>query len=106
MSVFPNEGLVCSELASDLTRILQGLGPLRVIRRYGLFGYHPPAREVDEAVEHLLILRQLFQEPPVCLGETVIAPVHDVEFMDAFVPPWEQRQLPEGPGTLAVETGE
>ena len=106
MSAFPNEGLVCGELVSDLARILQGFGPLRVVRRHELFGYHSLPREVYEAAEHLFILRQLLQELPVCLQETALAPVHDVAFIDSFVPPREQRELPHGPDTLAVETGQ
>ena len=105
MSESLNECFVRSEFVQNLTRIIQGFGFLGIRWSHELSRCHSLTHKVNEAAEHLLVLRQLLQDLLTCLGETAIAPIHGVEFMYSLVPPRKQRKLPQGPGTPAVETG-
>jgi hypothetical protein len=100
MSASLNESFVCNQLVKDLAGNIQVCSPLRGRR------CHSPTGEIDEAVEHLLILCQLLQELLVSPGETAVAPIHGVEFIDSFVPPRKQRELLQCQSALAVETSE
>ena len=104
MSESLNECFVCSEFVQNLTRIIQGFDSLGIRWSHELSRCHSLIHEVIKAAEHLLILRQLFQDLLACLGETAIAPIHGVEFMYSFVPPRKQRKLLQRPGTPAVKT--
>ena len=106
MSASLNEYFVCGEFVKNLTRILQGFGTSGGWRCRQLSQYHSRPREVNEAGEDLLILRQLLKDLLVCPGKTTLTPIHDLEFIYSFIPPWKQCELLQCPGPLAVEAGQ